>query len=894
MIIYSDGKLLVAGNLTGTNGIIPLNGSLYIGQDQDRFNGGTDPTQTISGYVAQMNIWNYALNENTIRDIASCAINLRGNVVSTDVTEFNTPGVDKYIVPVTSLCIDEPAYVIVPMERYILSEAIVFCNLVHTSVFIPPNAELNTRLFEDSFQFRNACDSKSYRRLLLGATDDLTEGIWRNVKTGEPITYSAWGPGEPNSGANANCVVLRNDMPFWGDQGCEGAHCFPCGRTANDFVYLRGLCRPVEHQILFIIDGYVNNRPYFRGYYGMAMFSTGGTSWLFKDTMVNMTIATTHLHNPEDYPIGRTQWDVVSPFCTFAPGEKMELGLSACTTKQYMCSDGSCVARDVRCNLREDCADGSDEKDCGIIAFTGRYASHRPPPGQTFKDKLLIFPHVHLIRFSKIDDISLAFYMEYEVYLAWTDRNLKFKNIKDEEAKNKLSNSEVESIWTPEVDFLNVNDGLLKKLKSGVYARKTGDPDPPLFNDVKMENHRAFMELEQAAGLTGLDFTKWVKEQLDDLAKQVKKERLERRNYEAEQRNYEAERRSEEQQRQLEDEREERRRQHELACKESELALKEKELELERRRIANVEAMATHQASNPTPAAPNAPISGINSLVPKWTEDEPEAYQAQGHDTLGHGTPPPWRGEWNSAQSGLPVGSGPPLGKPFTNGTSQPCYLLHGGPDYTIYQSQNVSLVQKNFYSGSFSCNFGLFKYPFDTQVCSVLIKLDSADTSVITFSNATVEYSGLINLPKYAVHNIVVELSERVGYAVMEVKFQLKRRWSLLVLTIFIPTLLLICIGYVTLFIKLQAFQVRAVMTLTTLLVLYTLFNQVSSNLPDTAYIKMIDIWFFFCIFLIFSVIIVHIAVEHLPADGDNIMKVKSGSRVSPVWEPPTFQEKW
>lgn len=55
--------------------------------------------------------------------------------------------------------------------------------------------------------------------------------------------------------------------------------------------------------------------------------------------------------------------------------------------------------------------------------------------------------------------------------------------------------------------------------------------------------------------------------------------------------------------------------------------------------------------------------------------------------------------------------------------------------------------------------------------------------------------------------------------------------------------------------------------MSLTTLLVLYTLFNQVSQALPDTAYIKMVDVWFFFCIFLIFFLIVVHILAENLPA---------------------------
>ncbi|XP_066941088.1 uncharacterized protein [Macrobrachium rosenbergii] len=127
------------------------------------------------------------------------------------------------------------------------------------------------------------------------------------------------------------------------------------------------------------------------------------------------------------------------------------------------------------------------------------------------------------------------------------------------------------------------------------------------------DNYRAFMDLGKEAGFTGSELTKWAKEQVDDLAKQEKEERLEWRNYEAKQRRYE------EEQRRYEEEREEWRRQHKLT-------LKEKELELKKVREESGEAMAIQQASNPTPAAPNAPISSINSLVPKWTEEELEAW----------------------------------------------------------------------------------------------------------------------------------------------------------------------------------------------------------------------------------------------------------------------------
>lgn len=68
-----------------------------------------------------------------------------------------------------------------------------------------------------------------------------------------------------------------------------------------------------------------------------------------------------------------------------------------------------------------------------------------------------------------------------------------------------------------------------------------------------------------------------------------------------------------------------------------------------------------------------------------------------------------------------------------------------------------------------------------------------------------------------------------------------------------------------------------RLVVALTTLLVLYTLFDHTSEDLPDTAYIKMIDIWFLHCISILFIIIILHVVVEHLDKTGQ-------GAAVHPV----------
>lgn len=62
--------------------------------------------------------------------------------------------------------------------------------------------------------------------------------------------------------------------------------------------------------------------------------------------------------------------------------------------------------------------------------------------------------------------------------------------------------------------------------------------------------------------------------------------------------------------------------------------------------------------------------------------------------------------------------------------------------------------------------------------------------------------------------------------------------------LTVYIPTLLLVCISYTTNFYKAFFFEAVVAVNLTCMLVLATMFVSVSDSLPKTSYIKMVDIW--------------------------------------------------
>ena len=80
----------------------------------------------------------------------------------------------------------------------------------------------------------------------------------------------------------------------------------------------------------------------------------------------------------------------------------------------------------------------------------------------------------------------------------------------------------------------------------------------------------------------------------------------------------------------------------------------------------------------------------------------------------------------------------------------------------------------------------------------------------------------------------------------VIGVKIILCRKLSYHIVNIYIPTLCLILIAGFTLYIDFSHFEVNIMIALTSLLVSYTLYQSISGYLPQTSYMKMIDIWLF------------------------------------------------
>ena len=136
-----------------------------------------------------------------------------------------------------------------------------------------------------------------------------------------------------------------------------------------------------------------------------------------------------------------------------------------------------------------------------------------------------------------------------------------------------------------------------------------------------------------------------------------------------------------------------------------------------------------------------------------------------------------------------------------------------------------------------------------------------------INLLSSGVEYIGDKQLTQFGVTNVEMI---RKGSDYLLVEITLKRITSYHVLSTFGPTLTLLIIAIVTRFIEESHFEATIMLAITSMLVMYTLYQSASAALPKTAYLKMIDIWLIFGLVVPFIIFLVLILVEMLN-DGEN-----------------------
>jgi len=187
-----------------------------------------------------------------------------------------------------------------------------------------------------------------------------------------------------------------------------------------------------------------------------------------------------------------------------------------------------------------------------------------------------------------------------------------------------------------------------------------------------------------------------------------------------------------------------------------------------------------------------------------------------------------------------------------------------------VYKGVDSPLIMQREYLISFTCDFDLLMYPFDTQVCNIDMEVNAVPMKYLTLGIETPEgcptcdgatYLGNRMLVEYVVGDSVMEdlnnQSDKFGRVRTNIVF--KRRWIYHLITIFIQSMLLIFTAYLTFYFRISNFQDRIMIAITTMMVVATMQSSIDKMVPKTSYFKMIDVWLLYS----FNIIIVMMALH-------------------------------
>ena len=122
------------------------------------------------------------------------------------------------------------------------------------------------------------------------------------------------------------------------------------------------------------------------------------------------------------------------------------------------------------------------------------------------------------------------------------------------------------------------------------------------------------------------------------------------------------------------------------------------------------------------------------------------------------------------------------------------------------------------------------------------------------------IQYSGPTSLVELSVTKVNL-ISKGSNH--LSVVIELRRKCFFHIVTTYFPTLCLLIIVEVLLFMPEGHFETTITVSLTTMLVMYTLYQSILDTLPQTSYLKLIDIWLIACLTLPFLVFLVEVVSQ-------------------------------
>ena len=186
----------------------------------------------------------------------------------------------------------------------------------------------------------------------------------------------------------------------------------------------------------------------------------------------------------------------------------------------------------------------------------------------------------------------------------------------------------------------------------------------------------------------------------------------------------------------------------------------------------------------------------------------------------------------------------------------------------SVYSFENNLLLIGKF-EFEFKCKYYLQYYPLDTHNCYIELDIGYAKIEFLELIPGSISYQNLDNFVQLQAFDF--DLLPSHNGTMIRCSFLLKRKPFYYLFTTFFPTLCIVIMSLLTLCIHEQHFESNIMVSLTSMLVLYTLHQSIITQMPATAYLKFMDCWLIFCLTIPFVTFITLVSWKLMSDFDDN-----------------------
>ncbi|XP_061535815.1 glycine receptor subunit alpha-3 isoform X1 [Phycodurus eques] len=188
------------------------------------------------------------------------------------------------------------------------------------------------------------------------------------------------------------------------------------------------------------------------------------------------------------------------------------------------------------------------------------------------------------------------------------------------------------------------------------------------------------------------------------------------------------------------------------------------------------------------------------------------------------------------------------------------------------------------------SCPMDLKNFPMDVQTCIMQLESFGYTMNDLIFEwqeNGPVQVAEGLTLPQFILKDdsdlrYCTKHYNTGKFTCIEVRFHLERQMGYYLIQMYIPSLLIVILSWVSFWINMDAAPARVALGITTVLTMTTQSSGSRTSLPKVSYVKAIDIWMAVCLLFVFSALLEYAAVNFVSRQHKELLRFKRNPKKS------------